>query len=275
MKYLLDNRIFFRNKLKTVLVLFALSFIAFSYAQLPEKPEPASPVNDFANVLTEEQKSQLTAQLSEFSKQTSTQIVLLTVNDLQGYDKAQFAVDVAHKWGIGQAAKDNGILILVKPKTATSRGEAYIAVGYGLEGIVPDATSKKIVDFEMIPEFKAGNYFAGIERASKVLMEITKNEYTAEQYNQKAGGGILGLIPLLIFVVLFIIFTMKGNNRSSSIGSGGASSLLTGMFLGSMMGGRSNSGWGNFNSGGGSFGGGGFGGFGGGGFGGGGAGGSW
>ena len=261
------------------IVLFLLMGLSVNlFAQFPEKPEPASPVNDFANVLSTQQEKQLFNKLSQFSYQTSTQIVLVTVPDLYGFDKAQYAVELAHKWGIGQKGKDNGILILVKPKTASSNGQAYIAVGYGLEGVVPDAVANQIVDFEMIPEFKKGDYFAGLARSTKVLMELTAGEYTADQYAKSKGGDIAGLIPFFFFIFMFIIFTMKGRNRSSGMGSrSSSSSMLTWMLLGSMMGGgRSNSGWSNFNSGGGSFGGGGgFGGFGGGGFGGGGAGGSW
>jgi len=277
MKFLLVNnmKIISKSGLATLFLLIGISINIFG--QFPTKPEPASPVNDFADVLTAQQEKMLFNQLSQFSYQSSTQIVLVTVPDLQGLDKAQYAVELAHKWGIGQKGKDNGILILVKPKTTSSKGEAYIAVGYGLEGVVPDAVAKQIVEYEMIPEFKIGDYYSGFAKASKILINITTGEYTADQYAQSKGGDIAGLIPFFFFIIIFILFTMKGRNRPTGYGSrSNSSSLLTMMFLGSMMGGgRSSSGWSNFNSGGGSFGGGGFGGFGGGGFGGGGAGGSW
>lgn len=263
--------------MRAVMLLLVMSVSLSLFAQFPEKPEPASPVNDFANVLTAEQESQLLHQLSSFTEQTSTQIVIVTIEDLQGYDKAQYAVELAHKWGIGQKDKDNGILVLVKPKIGSSRGEAYIAVGYGLEGIVPDAVAKQIVEYEMIPEFKKDDYFSGFVKADKVLIELTGGEYTADQYTKSKGGNIAGLIPLVFFIIIFIFLTRGGRNRSSGMGTKSSVPWWTLMLLGSAMGGgRSSSGWGSFNSGGGSFGGGGgFGGFGGGGFGGGGAGGSW
>lgn len=265
------------NKFKALFLLLLIGLTINLFGQFPAKPEPASPINDFANVLNDQQKAQFIRQLSEFSAQTSTQIVLVTVSDLQGYDKAQYAVDLAHAWGIGQKDKDNGILILLKPKTPESKGEAFIAVGYGLEGVVPDAVAKQIVEFEMIPEFKNGDYYAGLVRAFGVIIELTKGEYTAEQYSKSKSGGLAGLIPFFIFIVIFMLFTMKGRNRSSALGTKSSVPWWALMLLGSSMGGgRSNSGWSDFNSGGGSFGGGGgFGGFGGGGFGGGGAGGSW
>ncbi len=265
--------------IKLIVLVLLMGFSINLFAQIPAKPEPFYPVSDFADVLSNQQENQLTRQVADFNIKTSTAIVIVTVADLQGIDKAQYAVELAHKWKLGQKGKDNGILILVKPKTTNSRGEAYIAVGYGLEGVVPDAVANQIIDFEMIPEFKTGDYFAGLARSTKVLMDLTAGEYTADQYAKSKGGDLAGLIPFFFFIVMFIIFTMKGRNRSSGMGSrSSSSSMLTWMLLGSMMGGgRSNSGWSNFNSGGGSFGGGGgFGGFsGGGGFGGGGAGGSW
>lgn len=277
MKFLLVNNMKTIAKTQLIVLFLLIGLSANLFGQFPERPQQGSLVNDFANVLTQQQEKQLLRQLSAFGGKTSTALIIVTIPDLQGFDKAQYAVELAHKWGIGQKGKDNGILILVKPKTATSRGEAYIAVGYGLEGVVPDIVANQIVDFEMIPKFKTGDYYAGLARSVNVLMELTVGEYTADQYAQSKGGDLVGLIPFFFFIVMFVIFAMQGRNRSSGMGSrSSSSSLLTMMLLGSMMGGGSrNSGWSNFNSGGGSFGGGGFGGFGGGGFGGGGAGGSW
>lgn len=277
MKFLLVNNMKTIAKTQLIVLFLLIGLSANLFGQFPERPQQGSLVNDFANVLTQQQEKQLLRQLSAFGGKTSTALIIVTIPDLQGFDKSQYAVELAHKWGIGQKGKDNGILILVKPKTATSRGEAYIAVGYGLEGVVPDIVANQIVDFEMIPEFKTGDYYAGLARSVNVLMELTVGEYTADQYAQSKGGDLVGLIPFFFFIVMFVIFAMQGRNRSSGMGSrSSSSSLLTMMLLGSMMGGGSrNSGWSNFNSGGGSFGGGGFGGFGGGGFGGGGAGGSW
>jgi len=276
MKFPLVNsmKIISKSNLITLFLLIGLAFNLFG--QFPEKPQQGSLVNDFANVLNKQQEDQLLRQLLSFGSETSTAIFIVTVEDLQGYDKAQYAVELAHKWGIGQKGKDNGVLILVKPKTGSSRGEAFIAVGYGLEAVVPDAVAKQIVEFEMISEFKNGDYFAGFVKTNKVLMDLTRGEYTADQYSQRRGGDASGLIPLGIFIVMFIIFTRGGRNRSTGLGSKNRIPWWSLMLLGSAMGGgRSGSGFGSFNSGGGSFGGGGFGGFGGGGFGGGGAGGSW
>jgi len=281
MKFLLD-----KAHIKTGLFFFfLLTFTLNVYAQFLPIPKEKVPVNDFAHVLTSQQASKLNNELTRFENETSTAVVLVTVDDLHGYDEAQYAVELAHKWGIGQKGKDNGILVLVKPKTANSAGQAYIAVGYGLESVVPDAVGKRIVEYEMIPAFKKGDYYAGLSNGFKVIMDLTRGSYTADAYIKRKGGGFAALIPFFIFLVIFVIFTMGGRrNRSVAYGSGANKSGLpwwAWMMLGSSMGNRSHSSWSNFNSGGGSFGGGsgfgggGFGGFGGGGFGGGGAGGSW
>ena len=163
-----------------------VSFNAFAEgSDFPSPPQPLRLVNDFAGILPQQKVMMLNEKLAEFARETSTQITVVTVNDLHGYDKADYAVRLAEKWGIGQKGKDNGILILVKPKTSESTGKVFIAVGYGLEGVVPDVVAKEtIVENEMIPWFKKGDYFIGIDRATNVLMGLTKKEFTAEQYIQ-------------------------------------------------------------------------------------------
>ena len=81
---------------------------------------------------------------------------------------------MGEKWGIGSEKFDNGILVLLKPKTSDSKGEVFIAVGYGLEGVVPDATAKRIVENEMIPMFRENNMYGGIEKATDVLIDLTR-----------------------------------------------------------------------------------------------------
>ena len=95
---------------------------------------PPHLVNDFAGLLDEAQRRSLEQKLADFDRETSTQITVVTVDDLDGYAPADYAQRLHDKWGVGRKGKDNGILILVKPSQPDSRGEAYISVGYGLEG---------------------------------------------------------------------------------------------------------------------------------------------
>ena len=258
---------------KIVCTLLLFSLVTSTVLAIPQKPSPPKLVNDFAGILDHTQTRALENSLVEFSNSTTTQIAVVIVNDLDGQDKAMYAYEIGEEWGVGGSEFDNGIVILLKPKTPQSRGEVFIATGYGMEGVIPDAIAKRIVENEMIPEFKRNNYYGGIVNAVKVIMELSLGEYSAAAYKKETrseeaiGGGVFG--TMLFFFILFNIIGRLGRTRRSSLGRGGLSTwLLLGM-LGS--GGRSHGGsFGNFSSGGGSFGG-----FGGGGFGGGGAGGSW
>jgi uncharacterized protein len=238
---------------------------------IPDRPSPPRLVNDFANILGREEVMNLEEKLLDFNNQTSTQIAIVTVNDLHGYDRAEFTYRLAEKWGVGQKGKDNGIVIMVKPKTPSSGGQAFIATGYGLEAVVPDALAKRIIEFEMIPAFKQNNYYAGLDSATNVLISLTKGEYTAGEYKQKksAEEGSPAIAAIIFFIIFFFIFFIRARRvRQHAIGRGIPFWIAMSM-LGSTRR-SSGGGFGSFTSGGGSFGG-----FGGGSFGGGGAGGSW
>lgn len=270
---------------KHILLILALAISGVSQAQdIPPRPEPAVLVNDLANVLTTSEGNALEKKLLDFYANTGNQITLVTVKSLNGSDAASFAYEIGEKWQVGKKEFDNGIVILFKPKTRDSKGQVFIATGYGLEGAIPDATSKEIVSNEMIPYFKQGRIYEGINQASSVLMGLAKGEFNHQQYaKQRSGsskGGAFGfLIPL--FIILIFSFIGRSKSRGQHTMGSSRSSLPFWMLLG-MMGSGSRSHGGSFNdfsSGSGGFGGGssfgGFGGFGGGSFGGGGAGGSW
>lgn len=265
----------------TLLSLFvAVTAVAQSF---PEPMRPARLVNDFAGMFTGGEQSQLEQKLVDFDRQTSTQIAVVTVADLEGIPASEYAARLFDKWGVGgDSKKNNGILILVKPKSVDQRGEVFIATGYGVEGAVPDALAGRIVDYDILPAFRQGQYFAGVDRAATTLMELTRGEYTADQYlaqhkEKKMPAGLL-LLGVIIFFGLFLGFTKAGkaaseNSGGRTISSAGdvASAILLGSLLsGGHRGGSSGGGFGGFSGGGG-----GFGGFGGGFSGGGGAGGSW
>lgn len=263
--------------MKRILLIFLVltGFVAGSLAQIPERPVPPRLVNDFAGVLSRNEFSKLENTLEDFARQTSTQIIVVTVADLEGYDRSDYAFQLGEKWGVGQKGKDNGIVVLLKPKTSDSSGQVFVATGYGLEGVLPDAiVNRDIVDHEMIPRFKQNDYYGGLTAGLDVIMSITRGEYTAEQYKEKVESGGAAGIPFLfiLFILLFVIFGRGRRNRFYSPGRSLPFWLAMGMMSGSN---RSSGSFGNFSSGSGGFGGGGFGGFGGGSFGGGGAGGSW
>jgi uncharacterized protein len=261
----------------TIVLLAGLFMISTGTGQdIPDPMQPPRMVNDFSGLLEAGNREQLETKLQNFYYETSTQIYIVILDDIAGYDIADFTVRLGEKWGVGTKDKDNGAVILLNPSPDRQHGDVHIAAGYGLEGAVPDITAHHIVDFEMIPHFRELDYYGGLEAASNTLMELTRGEYTADEYlarNQTEEGSV---IPKLIFFA-FIIFAWVVNRSRSArqYSMGHKVPFLLALFLASGSS-RSHSGsFGGFSSGGGSFGGGGFGGGGGGSFGGGGASGSW
>lgn len=269
--------------MKSLMVIsFALAAV-LSLSAIPGRPVPPRLVNDYADIFTDEQERRLEATLVAFDDTTSNQITVVTVNDLEGYDPAEFATRIGLDWQVGTSDFNNGVVVLVKPKTAFSNGQAFIAVGYGLEGAIPDAYAKRIIENEMIPHFKVNDYFLGTEAACATLMKLASGEISVSDEMEEDDLGIvlaMAMLMLIGFIVIIAVFSSKngGNNGGGGHYQNDAADLIgTILTYGSLLDnsrGRSGGGFsGGF--GGGSFGGGGFGGFGGGSFGGGGAGGSW
>ncbi|MCX6327381.1 MAG: TPM domain-containing protein [Bacteroidia bacterium] len=263
--------------LLTLIILFSAFTQRNAYSQnIPERPVPPRLVNDFAGLLTGEEVKALERKLVSFNDSTSTQIAIVIVKDLNGYAPSDYAQRLGEKWGVGQKGHNNGILILVKTKTDT-KGEVQIATGYGIEGPIPDLACIDIVNNEILPAFRNGDYYGGLSIAANTLMSLARGEFSAAEYGQRAKKNTgkdapVGLIIIIIIFIIAMISRKSGGSNKKNISTGGLPFwLLLGM-MGSGRGSHSGS-WGGFSGGGG--GGGGFGGFGGGSFGGGGAGGSW
>ena len=255
-------------------LLLALLVFSSSLVIAQELPAPMSPprlVNDFVGLLNQNEGSMLEKKLRDYNDSTSTQIYIVIVNDFQGYDKSDYAFKLGDKWGIGQKSKNNGAIILV----GVEKREAFIAIGYGLEDVIPDITANHILTRELFPNFKQQQYYQGLDAATSTIIDLAKGKFTADQYNKKksSGGSAIVIIIIIIFI-LSLIFRGNSRNRGKTMGS----NLPFWLALGMLSSGRGSGGFGGFSSGSGGFGGfggGGFSGGGGGSFGGGGAGGSW
>ncbi len=263
-----------KRRLLTACLVLCFTTLAVT-AQVPARPDPPRLVNDFAGILGDCQW--LEDSLERIAMETSNQICVVTMNDFGGYDKAWMAYSIGEQWGVGKSDKDNGVVILIKPKTAEGKGEAFIAPGYGLEGAITDATSTRIVNNEMIPHFKEEDYLGGVWAGAQVVRDLATGEYNEKDYAQLSDDGD-ALIALIMFILIFAFFMYlahkmnqgnNGNRNNGDTGTWGGPIIFT---SGNDWG-RGGSSW----SGGGSWGGGGgsWGGFGGGSFGGGGGGGSW
>jgi uncharacterized protein len=246
-------------------------------AQIPQRPSPPRLVNDLAGVFDPAQVSAMENSLELFAKKTSNQIVVVTVPELYGMDKSELAFEIGIKWGVGQSKFNNGVVILVKPKEVDSKGDLYIATGYGLEGVLTDAVCRRIIEEYMIPSFRENNYYEGVEQALKIIYPLVEGEISSDEFAKNDDtGGIVAVVFFLLFIVFVAIAISRGSkNGPKNMGGGRGKNInaVDAFLLGSLLSGSGRHG----SFGGGSFGGGGggFGGFGGGSFGGGGAGGSW
>ena len=254
--------------LNKLLIVFLLVTGLFSVAGAQDFPvRPNRLVNDYTHTLSDVQISQLERKLVTFDDSTSTQIAVVIMQSTGGYDIADYGVRLAQQWGIGSEQHDNGILLLV----ALGDRAVTIQTGYGVEGAVPDAIAFRIIENEIKPAFRQGDYYTGIDRATDALIAYTKGEYKADPKQGDGGGGLGALVFIIILVIIVISISGRGGGGGRVMDRRGGSDLLWWTLLSGM--GRGNGG--GFGGGGSFGGGGGFGGFGGGGFGGGGASGRW
>lgn len=241
--------------------------------QVPPRPQPPRLVSDLAGILQPDQVQALEQKLVAYNDSTSSQIAIVTVPDLGGSDIFSYAQKLFQDWGIGQKGKDNGILILV----ALQEHQARIQTGSGMEGAVPDALAKRIINYRLIPAFREQQYYQGLDQATDDLFKLLKGEYKADpdqgqQGDRDSSGSGWGFWVIIGVLVLVFLFRSRGGGGRGrgGIGGGFVPPIVFGDFSGSRGVFGGGGGWG-----GGGGGGGGFGGFGGGSSGGGGASGSW
>lgn len=264
-------------KTKYLLFLIFFSSLGLSAQDIPDPMVPYRLVNDFANIFSSAEQQALEQKLRAYNDSTSTQIYVVSVTDLNGYDPSDYAFRLGEKWEIGQRSKDNGAVILIKPKIGNSRGQAFIATGYGLEAYITDAYAGRIIRNEMVPYFMDEDYFGGTNAAVDAMIARLSGEFSADP-EEEDGIPFFAIIIILIVIILLLSILSKGGDQH--IDGGGHRTSSPPIFFPPMSSGRRSGGFGSGGMGG--FGGGGFGGgmggFGGGGggrFGGGGAGGSW
>lgn len=254
-------------------VCLLFTHISFAQFTIPEKPTLQTSVYDYANVLSATEKAQLEEKLIKYSDSTTSQIVVITIESLKGEDISQLATKWGQTWGIGGTAKDdNGVIILL------SKGETKIAInpGYGLEDKLTAGIGGQIIRNIIIPEFKAGSYYNGLDKGTDALIDVFKGKYKGERVKKTKDKGF-PILPIIIIVIIILVLISrnKGGGNSGNRGGGMGPSLLDVIILSSLGRNIGGGGFGGGSSGGG-FGGGGFGGgFGGGGFSGGGSSGDW
>lgn len=259
--------------LKTIICVIAvfLSGTVSAQFEIPAKPAAGkgqTSVYDYVNLLDAGQKTALESKLLRYADSTSTQIVVAIIGTTNGEDISMVTANWGQKWGIGQADEDNGILILL----ARDDRHIDIGTGYGIEYRLTDLMAERIINRVIIPEFKRGDYYNGLDKAADAIFQALNGEFDEDRNFSKSTGFPIQAVVIIGFIILVIILNANKNGKDGKNGGRRSGSSLLDIIVLSSLG---RGGFGGGGSGG-SFGGGGFGGgFGGGGFGGGGASGGW
>lgn len=249
--------------MRLFLILLFFSTVNVFGQDFPEPMNPPRLANDFAQVLNPQQLSLLENKLRNYNDSTSNEIAVVIIGSTGPYDISQYGAELAEKWEIGKAKKDNGVLLLV----AMDDRKVNISTGYGLEPVITDADSKRLIDNYILPNFRNGQYFVGIDQTTSILMAMASGEFEADPNEQKSLGR--PFLAVVFIIWLFWNISRLRSRKRRSYGSRPLDTMTSMWMLGGLNSGRGR-GFDSFSSGSGSFGG-----FGGGSFGGGGASGSW
>lgn len=216
MKYLFQNSCIncMRFYLIIPIFIFVNAFAQKGYLEnkdIPEKPNPARLVNDIAGMFDNNDKALLEQKLRKYNIETSTQIAVVTVPSVKPYAIEDYAIRLFRKWEIGQAKKNNGILLLI----ANNDREVDIELGYGIERQITDADCRSIIKNIIVPNFKKSNYINGVNEAVDAIQGILTGAYTAEDIN----GNELSLIQIiiLILIIIFILYLFSKMNKNRYI----------------------------------------------------------
>ncbi len=261
------------KKLFSILLVLLCSITCFSQSKFDIESllttKPTSLVVDYAGILTQEQLQTLQQKLVLLDDSTSTQIAVVIVPNIGNYDIADFNVKLLRAWGVGGKKNNSGVVLLISTETK----KLNIATGYGVEGALPDVTSKRIIDNIIVPAFKGNDYYRGINEGTNAIMQAVRGEYN--DVREKPTKGSSPFVYIIVVIIIMLLLFGKNNGGGGTFMSRRGQTGIGEALLWSTLFGGGGSGGGWSGGGGNDSGGGGFGGFGGGSGGGGGASGSW
>lgn len=166
----------------------------------PEFPKLTGRVVDQAGLLSAADEQAISAKLAQHEQATTNQVVVVTLKTLQGYDIADYGYQLGRHWGIGQKDKNNGVLLIIAPNERQLR----IEVGYGLEGVLPDATAKIIIDNIIVPRFKNKQFAQGIEDGVDAILGAIGGTFNADEVSPHQQSDSSGVGYALVFFVAYI-----------------------------------------------------------------------
>lgn len=220
------------DKLKgQIIVCVVLLFMAMPVLAYYNPGAPSGFVNDYAGMMSEGERATLEIKLSQFEKESSNEIAVVTIPSLEGDVIENFAVELFAEWGIGKKKNDNGVLVLISKDDRKMR----IEVGYGLEGALTDAQSWYIIDDIMKPAFRAESYFLGIDAAVDKIIAATQGEYIPDGQPQSSSGSRNweGIFWFGMFAFLWLASIL---GRSKSWWAGGVIGGVAGVIIGLIKG---------------------------------------
>jgi len=196
-------------------------------------PQLTARVTDLTGTLTADQSSALEAKLAAFEQSKGSQVAVLIVPTTQPEEIEQYSIRVVDQWKLGRGKVDDGVLVLV----ALNDRKVRLEVGYGLEGVLPDATANRIIQQDIVPSFKRGDYYGGINTGVDRVMRVIEGEPLPEPELSPPAAGIPGLFNLLPFLFIFAmvgssIFRAMFGRVGGALATGGVVGFLTWLLIG-------------------------------------------
>ena len=186
--------------------------LAAAIAAALDVPSLRGRVNDYAGVMSQDQARSLESQLAQFEQETGHQVAVLAIPTLDGEDIEGFSIRVADSWKLGKKGFDNGVILVVAIKDRRLRLE----VGYGLEGVLPDAIAKQIISEYIVPRFRAQDYAGGIIAGIDAVLKVIKNEPLPQSARKKGENEGSGLNSIAMFVITLAVFGLMAFASTAS-----------------------------------------------------------
>ncbi len=204
------------RKFLIVSFLWLCSVALFAQVPIPEKPVPARLVNDLASIMQPNEQQQLERKLRAYMDSTSTQIVVVTIPSNQGYAMIDISLGILRGWGVGQKDKDNGIVILV----AMAEKKVRIETAYGMEGALNDAKVGRIISQVIMPAFKQGMFYEGLDAGTDSVIKAASGEFEADPKEGKSADVLFVFILFLIIVLALVFFVARASRGMRPNGGG-------------------------------------------------------
>lgn len=198
--------------LKIILLLFFGFISAQTAFKIPEKPKIIYPINDYAELFTQQEEHQLNEKLINYQKQTSTEILVITIPTLDGDDGKYVAAIWGEQWKIGQKGKDNGVIVLLSIQDR----KIVIQAGRGTEDALTDFRSKKIVQDYFVPYLKQGNYYLATDLGTDAIISTLEGKFVNDTPNNSNDGSIVWIIIFIILLFVVISIFSKGSNGGTT-----------------------------------------------------------